>query len=799
MLKKVICCSVLSFILGNASCMNLDPMKGDTQNTCFSDVKDLQDKFFGKKQAAYQELFEDLAPTLAIMRMFLKDDFKPLTGDEASIKNNLRDNVKAFFGSDRFTPYGGSRQEIILDEELTDILCNMIEREQKESLKGNVTLYHGMTGSNLFVYKYFARLFSHLTGQDLGEFILRGDHLYAINPKTGKLFKTLQELKSSYEFKNDYDRGLDVSALQCNIALSVGPGTSLSTASSVELFCNSYSVTDYGVSRLITPALVLQGISIADARESAAKAEGLFNKYFSDLGGSLLTISLPIKEANRLAKHIWMGGKEYDPVMYAGLFSIYNEFFKDSPDYEKRNKLEKLEEIIGSINANTSISEIVEKIRDAYLWIDEEQKEPLAARLKDFGALPKAGNTSSISYLLENLKNSSNKDLSKDDVCSLTNEISLYLHPKMKAEIFGTFHHPLPKEDMKLLDAEIDKLAASHSELIINSKNKPVEGSFVIPRKVVPNKFTSYQIDLLPIFIGRGLLSDAKQIIDQHPNFLENVEIARLVLSSTLKALYDGYDEVLEFIETNCGINKLLSKIPEDELYPFLHMCARKNTDVAIGKLLKSLDNTGLDDRVFADLLLAFFDNSCSAPDLSLDSVLGEKELSQGVMRAIFSRMGFMRERPDGAVELFLNKGFSFNPNEEKGKEHLEELLKIRNEKSPWSLNTVIQRILDFYGLNREEYPELSEFLNDSGYEYNYEEGEKLRSYLESDEVDKDDKKSRIRQLSPMDQFYEVMGWLDYGDKSQQSLFEELSKEIKYPGTSMTIFDAREMYKKYIL
>jgi len=43
------------------------------------------------------------------------------------------------------------------------------------------------------------------------------------------------------------------------------------------------------------------------------------------------------------------------------------------------------------------------------------------------------------------------------------------------------------------------------------------------------------------------------------------------------------------------------------------------------------------------------------------------------------------------------------------------------------------------------------------------------------------------------------MGWLDYGDKSQRILGEELSREINYPGSSMTIFEVREMYKKYVL
>ncbi|MBO7537539.1 MAG: hypothetical protein J6T29_04335 [Alphaproteobacteria bacterium] len=790
MLKKVICCSVLSFVLGNASCMNLDPAQGDTQKVSFSDIKDLQKESFGKEQAAYQELFKDLAPTLAIMKIFLKDNFKPLTGDEAGIKNNLKNNIIAFFGTSEFTPDKCDTQKIT---ELTDILCNLIEREQKEALERNVTFYHGMQGSNLFVYKYFARLFSHLTRQNLGDVVLRGDHLYAKNPKTGKLFQTVQELRNATRAEWDYGKGIDISTLHCNIALSVEPRTSLSTASSVEFFCNSFGAMNYGVSQLIAPALVLQGMFIADARKIAKEAEDLFNKYSSNLGGALLAISLSVGDADRLARHVWTGGKEYDLVMHPRLLSICKEFFNDSSDYQRKDKLEKLEGIVESINENTSIDEIVKKIDKAYSWIDEEQKELLAGRLKDLKSLPRAEDFSSISYLLENLKNSSDKDLSRDEVRNLTNEISLYLHPEMKAEIFGTFRHPLPKEGMKSLDAEIDGLAASHAKLIINSKNKPFKGSFVIPRKVAPNEAMSYQIDLLPIFIERGRLTEAKQIIDQHPDFLGNVEIARLVLSSTLEALDRGYDGVAEFIENNYGIDKLLSKIPENELYPFLHMFSRKNTSVAIGKLLKSSEIEN--DRVVADLISGFLGSGYSKPDLSLTFIFNGKQLSQQVMEKVLSRIKFGEGDVD--VEFFTKNKFSFDPNEKEGREHLEELLKIREE-NPRHFYFV-KKVLDSCSVNKENFPQLSEFLNDSGYEYDYEEEVKLSSYLESEEVDKEDKKSRIRQLSQWDQFYKIKGWLDYGDKNQQSLGEELSKEVKYPGTSMTIFDALEMYKKYIL
>lgn len=802
MLKKVICCSVLSFVLGNASCMNLDPAQGDTQKVSFSDIKDLQKESFGKKQAAYQELFKDLAPTLAIMKIFLKDNFKPLTGDEAGIKNNLKDNIIAFFGTSEFTPDKCDTQKIT---ELTDILCNLIEREQKEALERNVTFYHGMQGSNLFVYKYFARLFSHLTRQNLGDVVLRGDHLYAKNPKTGKLFQTVQELRNATRAEWDYGKGIDISTLHCNIALSVEPRTSLSTASSVEFFCNSFGAMNYGVSQLIAPALVLQGMSIADARKIAKEAEDLFNKYSSNLGGALLAISLSVGDADRLARHVWTGGKEYDLVMHPRLLSICKEFFNDSSDYQRKDKLEKLEGIVESINENTSIDEIVKKIDKAYSWIDEEQKELLAGRLKDLKSLPRAEDFSSISYLLENLKNSSDKDLSRDEVRNLTNEISLYLHPEMKAEIFGTFRHPLPKEGMKSLDAEIDGLAASHAKLIINSKNKPFKGSFVIPRKVAPNEAMSYQIDLLPIFIERGRLTEAKQIIDQHPDFLGNVEIARLVLSSTLEALDRGYDGVAEFIENNYGIDKLLSKIPEYELYPVLHIFTSRAArgSWAIGKLLKAAKIKNLDDRIFADLVSVFLSNfyhdeflKNETHEVLLDFLLKEKQPNQGVMKKILSNFEFIHHISSSVIEVFMKNKFSLNPNKEEGKENLHEWLKICERNN--ALSGTVKNIIDSYGLDKKDYPQLSKFLDYSG-GYDYEQEMRLISYLKSSEVDKESKKARIKELSPLSGFEKVENLLRSEDENLQDLGKELQREIRYPGTSMTISEVEETAKKYIL
>lgn len=492
-----------------------------------------------------------------------------------------------------------------------------------------------------------------------------------------------------------------------------------------------------------------------------------------------------------------MGGEEYDPVVTSEVYSSYKQSLGSYDKGYVGYELIRMMKLIKSINNNMSNEEIFEKLKDSYFSWDVD-KNKLAEQLKHFSSL-RSSDRSFVSYLLENLKNSLDKDLSEEDVYFLTNEMYLYLHPEMKAKIFGTFRHPLSEEDAKSLDQEIDGLAAYHAKLIIDSKNEPVKGSFVIPRKErkkekkeVSNGATSYRIDLLPIFIERGRITEAEQIIEQHPDFLENVEIARLVLSSTLKALYDNYDEVLKFIKTNCDINTLLSKIPEDELYPFLHMFSRKNTNVAIGKLLKSSEIKN--DRVLSDLISGFLGSGYIAPDLSLTSIFEGKQLSQQVIEKVLSRIKFGEGGVD--VEFFKKNEFSFDPNEKEGREHLEELLKIREENPRHFF--FVKNILHSYGINKENYPQLFEFLSDSGYEYNCEEVGNLRSYLESDEVDREDKKSLFRQLTHWDQFSQIKSWLDYGDKSQQSLSEELSKEIKYPGTSMTIFDAREVYKKYV-
>ena len=231
-----------------------------------------------------QNLYDELAPTLKIMKMFLKKKFLPLPG-------GLRDNVQAFFGSRKFTPPKNSMgdQYFELDDELTNILCELIEKEQHEMTKGYVTFWHGCTGDMLFMYKYYAHLFSRLMGDNLGEYVLRGDHLYARNPggKTG-LFNSIHELRDTYhvgegdEVVGDYGQYINVSSLHANIALSVGPSTSRSTASSVGFMCNSFNAKKEKLIDIISTTLLLQGMSLAEANAGANQVQELFQKYFPD-------------------------------------------------------------------------------------------------------------------------------------------------------------------------------------------------------------------------------------------------------------------------------------------------------------------------------------------------------------------------------------------------------------------------------------------------------------------------------------------------------------------------------------
>jgi hypothetical protein len=458
--------------------------------------------------------------------------------------------------------------------------------------------------------------------------------------------------------------------------------------------------------------------------------------------------------------------------------------------------------IIKSISEDTSINEIEKKIDDASLQVDSEKKATLAKRLKGFLSLSNSEG-SSISYLLETLKNALNKDLLREDVCNLTNEISLYLHPEMKAEIFGTFRHPLSEKEAKSLNEGIAKLAASHAELIINRKENPVDGAFAIPRKILPNESMSYRIDLLPIFIERGMLTEAKQIINQYPDFLEDIKITRLSFLSILKALSGRYSEITEFIREDDLINKWLLKIPENELYPLLREFADGYGGYAISELLKFSKIENLDDRVLTDLISGFL-SSGDTPDFSLNSVLEKKQLSHQVMEKVLSRLRFGGYfKVEDVVKLFISNGFSFNPNEREGKEHLDELSEIIKENFRLSSYGAGQYILDSYGLNKEDCPQLAKFLDGfhSGYDYNKEneKRQELMSYLESDEVDKEDKKSRVKELSPLKQLDVIYDLLSFEKEKMKSLGEELSKEINYPGSSITVFDACEMVKKYTL
>lgn len=494
------------------------------------------------------KLFRELAPTLALMKMLLRENFKPLP-------EGLRDNVVEFFSSPEFTPHNCmGDQEIILDDNLTNILCRLILLEQKESLNGNVVLWHGLPGEALFTYKYYAYLFSRLTGQDVGSFILRGDHFYAKNPKTGEIFKTLHEVREAY-------------GIQKIIALSVGPNVSRSTASSVGFFCNSFCGGEFSIFDVVCSTLLFQGMSLIEAKRSAKQVEGLFKKIFlvdHEKNGGILGISLPRNVVDDLALHVQMGGREYDPFVRMVIKGIKAIFGKKSLE---RHIIESSLSAIYSHKKGASVDEIISEIEKIFWTSLPEEKSHELKKLLESYLSSRSQKDSSITNLLENIQMALSQNLTNDEICDLTNEIALYLNPEIRQKVFGTFRHPLNPEQEALFDAELRALVDSHVALIAASKTKPFENAFLIKRskEMEESADARYQIEAVPFLIERNLITEAQKAIKQYPNFEQNEEIIRLLVGRTLFSFRRGFNEVLETVEKIFG-KAIFSFIHPDHL-----------------------------------------------------------------------------------------------------------------------------------------------------------------------------------------------------------------------------------------
>ncbi|MBE6446994.1 MAG: hypothetical protein E7015_00685 [Alphaproteobacteria bacterium] len=292
-------------------------------------------------------LFDQLGPSLKLMKLYMRDDFK-------SLPENLETDVRAFFSSKEYTPHDCHHvdmQEIEYDETLCRTICDLIRNEQRQAREGKVTLYHGLSGELFFAYRYLAEFFSNLTDSNKGEFVLRGDQFYARNPETNEDFKSMDEIQKFYKKKypmhdgfydsngiGDYGRGINVKTIHCNIALSAGPNTSRTTASSVGFMCQSSSVRGCKIFDLICSSLVLHGMPLDDACRSATEVKNLYKEFFSNpnkKNGGILALSMSKKVADDLALHVEVGGKPYDLSNLELFFELKTFFDNKSVRYEE--------------------------------------------------------------------------------------------------------------------------------------------------------------------------------------------------------------------------------------------------------------------------------------------------------------------------------------------------------------------------------------------------------------------------------------------------------------------------------
>lgn len=588
-------------------------------------------------------LYDQLGPTLALMKMFLRDDFKPLPA-------GLKDDVRTFFSSEKYNPHErffADIQRIEYDEELGNILCELIRNEQRQAINGNVTLYHGLTGDLLFTYRYLAEFFTALTGQDMGKFVLRGDHLYAGNPETGAICQNMKEIREIISKKKeqehacnmvmlgDYDYGIDTMTMHCNIALSVGPNTSQSTASSVGFMCQSYNAQRKTIFDIIYSSLIFQGMSIIDAKKSAREAEALFNTFFGDQtkkNGGILAISMPLKIADDLALHVGMGGSEYTPT--AVDFSV--------------------------------------------------------------------SDNSSISYLLQNLQKATTLPMDDNGICQLTNEISLYLHPQAKMDIIGFHRHMLPSVQQAKLDSDLQKLATSHAQMILTSKTKPIDGAFLTPRRTKPAESAQYQIETIPFLLERGEVALAQKIAAQNPKFFEDESIKKMLIPAIVKALTNGFVSSFDFIE-QVSERSFFSLVPPNHLPLIVGVISQSGKKEAWLKLVSA-------DNIPETLLMfALSTNPCFFSPADVFYVFLEKHhLNQQQIEDVILHHCYGCYNVKQIEEVFsvaLEHGFSLNPNEPDGKNRLDKWLGIwRKHRCPI---TTVTDVIKHYGLSPENAREL--------------------------------------------------------------------------------------------
>ncbi len=754
-LKNILCCSVLSLIACNALCF--EPVEQETSDvsvvTACAPI--LSATLLSEDDPKF---FENPCPSLMLIKMCFEAnglEFKPLP-------EGLNDDITMFFT--KFNPgnyFPMGEQNVVLDEQLITTLHSSIVNEQREWLKGRVTFYHGCDGKVLFLYMYYAKLFGYLTGKDLGEFLPRGDHLYARNSATGEICSTIQEVSKG---KSDYKRGMEIITLHCNAGLSVGPGTSLTTASAVGFLCNAFNAHNFKAEKLLEQTLILQGMSQEQALKYAKEFQSLLKKYFPDdsSNGGLIAISLPVKEVDKFALHVCVGGTEYDPR----IAEIYN---KVTEGWASFSELGTLCDMVKDINESTPIDAISTKIK-SFFWCrcDEAQAKQLAEELLQYRR-ECSKDHASISKLLDTMAKASVRGrLNMEEVCSLTNEIILYLHPELHkfATISGVFRHPFEKPSE--LTAEIDELAYNHALEL--QKLKPIERAFFFPRALPGAEEYSNLGDVVRLLIARGEFEIAKKLVKENSEFKFN---SKLLLGGMLQAMNKGYgvtEEIIKEFIPNCSENA------QEMILMASHYPEGLEQGQHYRKLFQYFRQQDLDDEAFFRLISLFPHKYLQeAKEDLLETAVKQRVEQKGetVKTTIAQRM-LQEMNPfrmaSKTIIFLMNLGCSFNPKDTEGARNLKQWLEIC-KRNPDLLLSSIKYILDKGYLDADESRKLMRFWANNTMIHTAERDDKDRVCVSVDNV-------RI----PIDELMEEEEFnIPVRGEDAKQISESLTKRFKRP------------------
>ena len=628
--KKMLYSSMLSLVLGfNCSEMILGMEEGS--ELCVTSQKETN----------------ILSPTLAHMKAFLGEDF-------VDGQDSLEENVRRFWGNSKFTPHNClGLQHIELDDSLCKILCDLIKYEQAEYEKGNIVLYHGTSGKTLFMYQYYAALFSKLEESYLGDFILRGEHFWAIDPTTGLQFKTINDFRNvalAHYGPNaqtgcifmDFFRSMAIGTLHCNVTLSAGPGTSLSSASSVGFLCNSFRATSRKLEDLLSLPLLLRGMPKDQVSRCGAEIKKLFKEFYcdnQDKNGGILAISVPRDKIDELAMSVWMGGRRYNPSIYklsekiCSILKIVDPTQKDS--------LCKWLEMREHFNQDELIAYLSNSILHGRITVSDFEKKQLSEEIESYFA--DYDKDSSLKAIIQGIVEASEKKLQAAELDRLTNEVILYLHPDVKFHIYGTYRYQLDEVKSQQLKIRLNELVDDHI-----GRLRAVDNESVVSR-----------------FIEYGYIQQAAKLIDDSSR--QNPQNLKQYIGNVLQAMQKGFIEVLDYWEQSIIREPMLTVLSEREQEVFRYVLFDIIKPHCLSNILKTNTQflSNLKKDIFSHMLLCF-----SYDDKLVETLLkanqGNVEL---FAHALFHNEEYINPQ---SMPIFIKYGFSFDPNSDEGRKHLE-------------------------------------------------------------------------------------------------------------------------------